>query len=312
MTNDPTQPAPRPTTGLAWGIATHAGRVRDQNEDTGHARPWLFIVADGMGGRQAGEVASELTVTTITNACTPAPIGTAETPLAHPHLSDLEKSVVDANTAIFRASLDNPAQQGMGTTVTAPALIVDDTDPDTPHALGLANVGDSRTYLHRHNRPRQVTTDHLFVQELVEQGQITAFEARYHPRRNIVTRALGIEPDVRVDSWRLPLMRDDRSVLCSDGLVVAALENGGRGQKFPSASSLSIDLSSSASVSSFFNRAFLALSSLRRLASEAFTPPYWATQLCHVDGVVSRCRRTSSSWWPNANSRLPSANLRMI
>ena len=65
MTNDPTQPAPRPTTGLAWGIANHAGRIRDQNEDTGHASPWLFIVADGMGGHQAGEVASELTVTTI-------------------------------------------------------------------------------------------------------------------------------------------------------------------------------------------------------------------------------------------------------
>jgi protein phosphatase len=254
MTNDPTQPAPRPTTGLAWGIATHAGRVRDQNEDSGHASPWLFVVADGMGGHQAGEVASELTVTTITNACTPAPIGAAETPLAHPHLSDLVKSVVDANTAIFRASLDNPSQQGMGTTVTALALIVDDTDPDTPHALGLVNVGDSRTYLHRHNRLRQITIDHSFVQELVDQGQITAFEARYHPRRNIVTRALGIEPDVRVDSWRLPLMRGDRYVLCSDGLVdevddesvglicashpdpqgcadalvAAALENGGR------------------------------------------------------------------------------------
>ena len=254
MTDDATQPAARPTTALAWGIATHAGRVRDQNEDTGHASPWLFVVADGMGGHQAGEVASEITVTTIRNACTPAPIGADETPLAHPHLSDLVKSVVDANTAIFRASIDNPTQQGMGTTVTALGLIVDDTDPDTPHALGLVNVGDSRTYLHRNGRLRQVTIDHSFVQELVDQGQITAFEARYHPRRNIVTRALGIEPDVRVDSWRLPLIRGDRYVLCSDGLVdevddeeigalvasfgdpqacaealvAAALENGGR------------------------------------------------------------------------------------
>ena len=254
MTDDATQPAARPTTALAWGIATHAGRVRDQNEDTGHASPWLFVVADGMGGHQAGEVASEITVTTIRNACTPAPIGADETPLAHPHLSDLVKSVVDANTAIFRASIDNPSQQGMGTTVTALGLIVDDTDPDTPHALGLVNVGDSRTYLHRNGHLRQVTIDHSFVQELVDQGQITAFEARYHPRRNIVTRALGIEPDVRVDSWRLPLIRGDRYVLCSDGLVdevdddeisalvasfghpqacaealvAAALENGGR------------------------------------------------------------------------------------
>ena len=186
MSDDPTQPADRPTTTLAWGITSHAGRVRDQNEDFGHASPWLFVVADGMGGHEAGEVASELTVTTIRNACTPAPIGADETPLAHPHLADLVKSVVDANTAIFRAAIDNPSQHGMGTTVTALGLIVDDTDPATPHALGLVNVGDSRTYLQRHGRLRQVTKDHSFVQELVDQGQITAFEARYHPRRNIV------------------------------------------------------------------------------------------------------------------------------
>jgi len=219
MSDDPTQPTIRPTTGLAWGITTHPGRVREQNEDNGHASRWLFVVADGMGGHEAGEVASEITVNTIRNACTPAPIGDDPDRVIHPHLSDLVASVVDANTAIFRAALDNPDQQGMGTTVTALALIVDDTDPDTPHALGLVNVGDSRTYVMRHGRLRQVSKDHSFVQDLVDQGQITRDEARYHPRRNIVTRALGIEPDVRVDSARLPLIRGDRYLLCSDGLV---------------------------------------------------------------------------------------------
>ena len=83
----------------------------------------------------------------------------------------------------------------------------------------LANVGDSRTYLFRHDRLRRVTVDHSYVQELVATGHIDEEEARVHPRRNIITRALGIEPDVRVDWWTLPLIRGDRFVLCSDGLV---------------------------------------------------------------------------------------------
>ena len=89
-------------------LATHEGKVRTQNEDYGHASNWLLVVADGMGGHQAGEVASEITVSTIRNACTPAPIGADDSNLAHPHLSDLVKAVVDANSAIFRASLEDP------------------------------------------------------------------------------------------------------------------------------------------------------------------------------------------------------------
>nr|NKB42356.1 SpoIIE family protein phosphatase [Ilumatobacter sp.] len=90
---------------------------------------------------------------------------------------------------------------------------------EQPEALVLANVGDSRTYLLRHGRLRRVTIDHSYVQELVSSGYITDDEARTHPRRNIITRALGIEPDVKVDWWTLPLVRGDRFLLCSDGLV---------------------------------------------------------------------------------------------
>ena len=208
-----------PPPNVISGIRTHPGKVRTQNEDYGHASNWLLVVADGMGGHQAGEVASEITVSTIRNACTPAPIGADDSHLAHPHLSDLVKAVVDANSAIFRASLEDPDKQGMGTTVTALSVIVDPTDPATPFALGLAYVGDSRTYVMRQGRLRQVSKDHSFVQDLVDRGQITKDEARYHPRRNIVTRALGIEPDVRVDSAQLPLIKGDRYLLCSDGLV---------------------------------------------------------------------------------------------
>ena len=124
-----------------------------------------------MGGHQAGEVASEITVSTIRNACTPAPIGDGRSDLAHPHLSDLVKAVVDANSAIVRASLEDPAKQGMGTTVTALSVIVDPTDSETPFALGLVNVGDSRAYVLRRGRLRQVSRDHSFVQDLVESGQ---------------------------------------------------------------------------------------------------------------------------------------------
>jgi hypothetical protein len=104
----------------------------------------------------------------------------------------------------------------MGTTITAIALV---TDPIDEQVLGIANVGDARSYVMRHNRLRQVTVDHSFVQELVAEGALTRAEARVHPRRNIVTRALGIEPTVRVDSWTMPIIRGDRFVLCSDGLV---------------------------------------------------------------------------------------------
>jgi hypothetical protein len=104
----------------------------------------------------------------------------------------------------------------MGTTLTALAVL---TMEDHPPRFVLLNVGDSRTYVMRNGRLRRVSVDHSYVQELVSTGHITEQEARNHPRRNIVTRALGIEPTVRVDTWVLPLVQGDRYVLCSDGLV---------------------------------------------------------------------------------------------
>ena len=205
--------------GFNYGFSTDLGRVRNQNEDCGHADKWLLVVADGMGGHQAGEVASEITVSTLRNTCAPAPLGADDSNLVHPHLADLVKATVDANSAIIRTSLEDPSKQGMGTTVTALSFIVDSAKDNTPFALGLVNVGDSRAYVMRNQRLRQVSKDHSLVQDLVDNGQISKEEARHHPRRNIVTRALGIEPDVRVDSTQLPLIKGDRYLLCSDGLV---------------------------------------------------------------------------------------------
>ncbi|MFK8024638.1 MAG: SpoIIE family protein phosphatase, partial [Ilumatobacter sp.] len=180
------------------------------------------------------EVASELAVERIRDVL----VAEENAPTAE----RVVDAISDANGDIFRAAIATPGQAGMGTTVTVIAVIedpmagrgapnIDDNDGvrpehitpvvprEAPEALVLANVGDSRTYLFRHERLRRVTIDHSYVQELVSSGHITDDEARTHPRRNIITRALGIEPDVNVDWWTLPLVRGDRFLLCSDGLV---------------------------------------------------------------------------------------------
>ena len=244
---------------LRIGSATDKGRVRPENEDNLLITGTAFVVADGMGGHEAGEVASQIAVdgirerlAAIAASRTADQDGEEDEPVATlPTASEFVRTITSANTDIFRTAIANPSQRGMGTTVTAIAVIADplagrgapnvgdsdegdapgDTEAPTPgnvtpvkpvvpsEALVLANVGDSRTYLFRHGRLRRVTVDHSYVQELVATGHISEDEARVHPRRNIITRALGIEPDVRVDWWTLPLIRGDRFVLCSDGLV---------------------------------------------------------------------------------------------
>ncbi len=245
---------------LQWGAGTHPGRIRTDNEDNLFVGDGLFVVADGMGGHEAGEVASRIAVERIRTALSddrseltdaeanarPGASGPDQEVTARA-ATDVIDAVREANGDIFRTALANPSQAGMGTTVTTIAVIedplagrgepnIDDNDPfekdphgnprttpvtprHQPEALVLANVGDSRTYLYRHGRLRRVTVDHNYVQELVASGLITDDEARYHPRRNIINRALGIEPDVTVDWWTMPLVRGDRYLLCSDGLV---------------------------------------------------------------------------------------------
>lgn len=196
----PTTPA------LDWGAATHEGRVRTENEDSYVVEPMVFGVADGMGGHQAGEVASAIAAgilrDRLSNGAQSVDVAVA--------------AVVEANAAIFQGAHGNAEHRGMGTTLTAMVVLADSS---SPRRLALVNVGDSRTYVMRGGRLRRVTIDHSYVQELVSTGHITEYEARSHPRRNIVTRALGIEPHVRVDTWVMPFVLGDRYVLCSDGLV---------------------------------------------------------------------------------------------
>ena len=192
---------------LVWGAASHVGMLRQQNEDSFAAEEHVFVVADGMGGHNAGEVASALAVAGMREAA----IG------GFVSAESVVEAVNAANSAIHEASGGTSEQRGMGTTLTALAPLP--ATSSEPQRVVVTNVGDSRAYLLRGGELRQVSADHSYVQELLTEGLITADEARVHPRRNIVTRALGIEGDVNADSWTLPMVLGDRYVLCSDGLV---------------------------------------------------------------------------------------------
>ena len=189
---------------LKWGATTDVGMVRQQNEDDFCADDNLFVVADGMGGHNAGEVASALAIATVRSGARGG-IFTA---------TQFRELVQQANTAIYTASLDDSTQSGMGTTLTAMAVV-----PGEEPAVLIANVGDSRTYLFRNNVLSRISVDHSYVQELVNEGIITPEEARVHPRRNIVTRAMGIDRNVQVDVFQQIVRTGDRLLLCSDGLV---------------------------------------------------------------------------------------------
>lgn len=186
------------------GALTDTGRARAVNQDSllvvdGR----LYAVADGMGGHRGGEVASALALESLAGN------------LDEPTTQALVAGVSSANAAVYLRSAEDPELRGMGTTLIALALIV---GPDGQERLAMANVGDSRAYRLRDGLLEQITEDHSLVESLVRQGRITPEEAATHPQRNIITRALGVDPQVEVDSWELPAVRGDRFLLCSDGL----------------------------------------------------------------------------------------------
>jgi serine/threonine protein phosphatase PrpC len=182
------------------------GRQRNANEDAYFARPPVFVVADGMGGAQAGEVASKI----ATDAFEPGG-DRAEAPEAY-----LRGVTQSANTKIHELSREDSSRSGMGTTLTA-ALVEDDE-------ISLAHVGDSRAYLFRDGELRRLTSDHSLVEELRRQGRLTEEQAYEHPQRSIITRALGPEPEVDVDTMTYPARPGDVFLLCSDGLTTMLTE----------------------------------------------------------------------------------------
>ncbi len=194
------------TTQLMWGARSDVGCVRPHNEDSYLVQSPLFCVCDGMGGHAAGEVASSIAVETIAKTAPQA---------ADP--ARLAAAVEAANAAVIEAAMNGLGKPGMGCTATC-AYIENDT-------LAIAHVGDSRAYLLHEGTLIRVTRDHSYVEELVDAGEITADEARVHPNRSVITRALGSDPAMYADHFTLNISEGDRLILCSDGLSSMVPDN---------------------------------------------------------------------------------------
>jgi protein phosphatase len=190
--------------------ATDTGRRRRRNEDAYVCEPPLFAIADGMGGAQAGEVASRLAATVLEEG------GLEEGGLGHV-ADDGEERVAslirEANRRVFQRASEDAATSGMGTTMTV--ALVD----SRAGAIAFGHVGDSRAYRVRDGELEQLTQDHSLVGELVRSGKISPEEAESHPQRSVITRALGTEADVDVDTFTREAEPDDVYLLCSDGLT---------------------------------------------------------------------------------------------
>ena len=180
---------------------TDTGRQRRDNEDNALARAPVFVVADCMGGAQAGEVASKIAVEAFERGLPES--GSPEERLA--------ARAQEANRRIYELSRAEHERAGMGTTLTAAYL--DDA------GLAIAHVGDSRAYMFRDGSLNRLTRDHSLVEELKQRGKLTEEQAAEHPQRSIITRALGPEPSVEVDTWSYPVRAGDVLLLCSDGLT---------------------------------------------------------------------------------------------
>jgi protein phosphatase len=183
------------------GHGTDTGKRRRRNEDEYVVAPPLFAIADGMGGAQAGELASSLAAGAVRDDESVS--GSGERRVA-----DL---IQEANRRVYQRSSQDASASGMGTTMTV-ALVEDG-------AVVFGHVGDSRAYLIRDGRLEQVTEDHSLVAELVRSGKLSPEEAETHPQRSVITRALGTDPDVDVDTFSVPTHAGDLFMLCSDGLT---------------------------------------------------------------------------------------------
>ena len=182
-------------------LRTDVGRVRKINEDAAFIGEGLYILCDGMGGHQGGEVASNLAVDVLSTSL----MG------KEPSIGTLMSSINKANDTICQRSLSDKNVRGMGTTLTA-LWVADDQ-------MLLAQIGDSRAYLLRGGVLRQCTHDHSMVAELVRVGKLTPEEARVHPQKNLVTRALGTDTRVDPDIFEILRQPGDRWLICSDGLT---------------------------------------------------------------------------------------------
>ncbi|MBE6908336.1 MAG: Stp1/IreP family PP2C-type Ser/Thr phosphatase [Ruminococcaceae bacterium] len=198
----------------AWGI-TDIGLKRHENQDTyafevfGAPDTAVAVVCDGMGGVNGGQLASSLAVSTFMEELH----ARAHREMTAEQVCEMESACVQrANAVIFERSQQDDDYHGMGTTLVAAVV--------SPDAAVICNVGDSRCYHIGSEGIRRVTRDHSVVESLIESGNITPEEARTHPNRNLITRALGPDRDIECDCFTLPFAQGDRLLLCSDGLIV--------------------------------------------------------------------------------------------
>ncbi|MGH8826069.1 MAG: PP2C family protein-serine/threonine phosphatase, partial [Jiangellaceae bacterium] len=192
---------------LRYVARSDVGLVREGNEDSGYAGPYLLAVADGMGGHAAGEVASQAAIEELVQA--------EQDPSGSDPLNALNSAIQAANARIRQLITADPSREGMGTTVTAFLW--------TGTALAMGHIGDSRAYLLRDGELRQVSHDHTFVQSLVDEGRITREEAGVHPARSLILKALQGQGEVDPDLELLEVVAGDRILVCSDGLDNASV-----------------------------------------------------------------------------------------
>ena len=205
---------------LEFGAQSDAGCVRENNEDSFRVAPELnlFILSDGMGGLEAGEVASRMAVDDVVEHCREAeanpslPLNGDRVESVSASSNRLASAIRSANDAIYRTAQQGVGQQGMGATIVAVRCNAD-------HRMSVAHVGDSRIYRLRADKLEQLTNDHSFVAEQVRNGKMTQEEADSSTMQNVLVRALGIDATVEVDLAEVPLMEGDTVLLCSDGLT---------------------------------------------------------------------------------------------
>ena len=205
-----------------WGI-TNSGKVRKHNQDVFQTTLCddkniaVLVVCDGMGGANAGNIASELAADTFMNYINEELKTLSENYTSADIAIMMTNAVLAANTEVFKKSLEDDEYSGMGTTITAAVATV--------HGEVVANVGDSRLYHITGNKITQITKDHSVVEDMIERGEITRIEARRHPSRNLITRALGTGVYEPPDIFFIKMDPEDVIILCSDGLTAVVMDN---------------------------------------------------------------------------------------
>ncbi|MDP4180200.1 MAG: Stp1/IreP family PP2C-type Ser/Thr phosphatase [Bacillota bacterium] len=199
---------------MRYGVRCDKGKVREINEDSYNilagfpGAPTAFIIADGMGGHNSGEIASKSAVELISN-------NISENPDIFKKSEDVSNTLKDiiqlANVHVYKKSLENETDSGMGTTLIV-AVVID-------RKLYIGHVGDSRVYLIRDGKIEKLTIDHSYIEELIRNGSLTREEAENHPNKNLITRALGCVAVLEVDTYTYDIMENDVFLMCTDGLT---------------------------------------------------------------------------------------------